>query len=269
MVGGNAVFTGTAATADAPMTAGPLPLVVLSHGGLRSAPDSGAWLGASLAQAGFIVVEVNASRPENAATAANEIWQRPRDISRALDMILGTPAWADHVDRDRLSVIGFALGGTAALSLTGSALDMDAYARSCTSGEAPAPDCAWFAARNVTLDQVDPGGFASLKPDPRLSAAIILEPEYPAVLKGGTVPTLLVSLSAEPVAVTGRSLETIAIPEATGFDAFATCTQAGPEILLEEDGDPALCGTSAEARAHVHDAITGAIRSFLAEAGSR
>ena len=40
-IGGNAVFQGALAAPDAPLPAAPLPLVVVSHGGLRSAADSG------------------------------------------------------------------------------------------------------------------------------------------------------------------------------------------------------------------------------------
>ena len=128
-VGGTAVFDGTGAALDAQGPDGAHPLVLLSHGGLRSAPDTGAWLAAALAEAGMLVAEINAPRPETAGAAMNEIWQRPRDIRRALDLILQDPAWAGRVDPGRIAVVGFALGGTAALSVSGAVLDADAYAR--------------------------------------------------------------------------------------------------------------------------------------------
>lgn len=74
-VGGNAIFIGQPAYRDAAMAPGPYPLVLLSHGGLRSAADSGAWLSVRLAEKGFIVVEVNGPRPNSAKAAVNEIWQ--------------------------------------------------------------------------------------------------------------------------------------------------------------------------------------------------
>lgn len=83
-VGGTPVFVGVAAAPNAEFTQSALPLVVVSHGGLRSATDSGAWLSSSIARAGFVVAEINAPRPDNAAVALNEIWQRPQDISRAI-----------------------------------------------------------------------------------------------------------------------------------------------------------------------------------------
>jgi predicted dienelactone hydrolase len=61
-IGGNPVFEGASAVPDAPFPEDAFPLVVLSHGGLRSATDSGAWLSSSIARAGYVVVEVNAPR---------------------------------------------------------------------------------------------------------------------------------------------------------------------------------------------------------------
>jgi len=48
----------------------------------------------------------------------------------------------------------------------------------------------------------------------------------------------------------------IAISDATAFDAFAVCTEAGPTILLEEEDDAAICGASLEGRNLAHKGIT-------------
>lgn len=271
-IGGNAVFSGASAAPNAPVPAGRLHLVVMSHGGLRSAADSGAWLGASLARVGFMAVEFNAPRPNNAATAVNEIWRRPRDISRAVDLILGDPAWARHVDQDRMSVLGFALGGTAALSVAGAAIDPELYLQSCSTGGPGAPDCGWYAAQNVALDQVDRRELARSGRDPRFGSAVALAPEYLAAFEGSAipaaVPTLMIRLDKDMSrSDEGDGVRTVLIPEASRFDAFPVCTEAGPRILLEEGGDPALCGASSEIRTQVHDEIAGTIASFLADSG--
>ncbi|MGL4557997.1 MAG: alpha/beta hydrolase family protein, partial [Afipia sp.] len=114
---------------DAPITQGQFPLILVSHGGLRSAEDSGAWLSSALARSGRIVVEVNGPRPGTGAEAVNEIWRRAHQLSRALDAILSDPEWADHIDPDDVSVVGFALGGTAALEVAGAEISVPAAAR--------------------------------------------------------------------------------------------------------------------------------------------
>lgn len=191
MVGGNAVFEGVSAANDAPILEGEFPLVVVSHGGLRSSSNSGAWLGEGLARPGFVAVEVNAPGPARAAMAVNEIWQRPRDISRTIDLMLGDQRRAEHVDHGGIFVVGFALGGTAALAVSGAELDAERYLQSCAADGVEAPDCEWYTAHNVALDQADPGELGQSRRDRRVKAAVAIDPEYLAVFSGdGRAPAV-------------------------------------------------------------------------------
>lgn len=267
-VGGNAVFAGTPAAPDAPIPAGPLPLVLVSHGGLRSAAESGAWLSAALAEAGYVAAEVDAPRPAAADEAVNEIWQRSQDLGRALDLILADPDWAERIDTSRIYAVGFALGGTAAMSAAGYVIDPRAYVASCSTRIAPAPDCGWYASEHVSPNHVDHAELAQSRYDPRIAAAVALAPEYLAVFAPSDVikaPTLVISLDgSSPVFAEGPAGETTVLADATAFDAFAACTKAGPAILKEDGGDPALCGDEAAARDHAHRRIVEAITAFLA-----
>lgn len=267
-VGGNPVFQGVSAAPEAPLPDGMLPLVVVSHGGLRSASDSGAWLSASVARAGFIVAEVNAPRPGTAAIALTEIWQRPQDIRRTLDLMLADTAWRDRIDRNRISVVGFALGGTAALSVAGAQLDGMRYMHSCDAdSRAKGPDCGWFAAQGVDLTQTSQQGLAQLARDPRIASVIAMAPEYLSALSSSPADasTLLMTFgNTDQEQGTLPEAQAVSIPEASALDAFAVCTEAGPDILLEEDGSSSLCGVSKEARETAHQAISKAITAFLA-----
>jgi predicted dienelactone hydrolase len=266
-IGGNPVFEGTAAAPDAPFSESALPLVVLSHGGLRSAIDSGAWLGANIARAGHVVVEVNAPRPEGGAVALNEIWLRPQDISRAIDLVLADEAWGPRIDRSKVSVAGFALGATAALSIAGAKMDTTRYMRSCASDHATdGPDCGWYAAQGVDLSETNPEGLAGLIRDTRVTSVIAVNPEYLDALgtAASDVRILRVSLGNSDGALGGDHVgQDVVIPGASVFDAFAVCTDVGPDILIKEDGDSSLCGVSREARQIVHQSISEAIISFL------
>ncbi|WP_225027259.1 alpha/beta hydrolase family protein [Xinfangfangia pollutisoli] len=268
-IGGNAVFEATPAVPDARVPGGRLPLILLSHGGLRSAADSGAWLAAALAAEGFLVVEVNAPAPATAAAAVDEIWQRRRDIRRGLDRILADPVWSGHVDPGRISVLGFALGGTAALSLAGAAFDPEAYLRACSGPVQEDPDCAWFAAQSVTMDRVDQAELGRPGADSRIAFAVAIAPEYlkafPAKAQGAALPALIMTLGPQPLAGPPPARQ-IAFPRAQTADAFALCTQAGAQILRDEGEDPALCGQDPGARAESHAALIAAIRDALAGA---
>lgn len=266
-IGGNAVFQGVAAAPDAPLPPGPLPLVVVSHGGLRSAADSGAWLGSSIARAGFLVVEVNAPFPDNAAESLDEIWRRPQDISRALDLMLGDTAWGARIDRNRISVAGFALGATAALSIAGADMDVEKYMQSCAAdGAAAGPDCRWYAAEGVELTQTDREGLQRRMHDARFTSVIAIDPEHMAALRlpPETENSLLISLGDQDHAAGVPGIaQSVVIPEASTFDVFSACTKAGPGILLEEDGDAAICGGPAEARESIHRKVSEAVTTFL------
>ncbi len=265
-VGGSAVFVGVSASVAAPDEGGRLPLVLLSHGGLRSAPDSGAWLAAALASAGFLVVEINAPRPVSAEDAVEEIWRRPADLTRALDLILADPVWAERVDHDAISAVGFALGGTAVLAIAGAGPDPDRYRRTCAGPAAQGPDCGWFAAQGVSPADTSLAELARSRRDTRITSIVTINPEYAELLnrpeKAQDVHTLFVSLGGSTVPGWEGS-QNLELPGATAFDAFALCTPAGPEILRDEGEDPALCATPAATREAIHGKVADAIIGFL------
>ena len=270
-VGANAVFTGVIAGRDASLTEERLPVVLLSHGGLRSAEDSGAWLTAALARAGYLAVEINAPRPGMAINAVTEIWHRPNDVSRALDAILSDPDWSEHIDQDHISVVGFALGATAALALGGGEFELQTFVQPC-NGTAGGPDCAWYQAQNVGLGSVDRNELAEPRRDSRISSIVAISPEYLDVFSGGLssidIPTMFVALGRDNTAHTSpqpNSFSQAIFPDATMADGFQVCTPAGPAILADGGGDPALCGLSNEARQRTHRAIVGEIVIFLGE----
>lgn len=266
-IGGNPVFEGASAAPDAPFPENVFPLVVVSHGGLRSATDSGAWLSASMARAGYVVVEVNAPRPDSAALALNEIWQRPRDIHRAIDLMLTDETWGPRIDASKISVAGFALGATAALSVAGVEMDAARYMRSCAADSTrEAPDCGWYAAQGADLSETNPEGLAGLARDPRITSVIAVNPEYLPALRTppADVSILRIALGNPDAPSDDNPIgQAVVIPGASVFDAFAICTVAGPDILIEEDGDSSLCGTSTETRRTIHQEVSDAITSFL------
>lgn len=268
-VGGNAVFLGTNAVRNAPTTGEKHPLVLISHGGLRSAADSGAWLSAKLAESGFLTIEVNAPRPGSAKQAVNEFWRRPNDVSRALDAILSDPDWAAHIDQSRISVVGFALSGTAALMLAGAAFEPQSFIQSCDT-PGGGPDCTWFEAQKISLGTVDVEALALPRYDPRINSVVAIAPEYLEMFLDGlpsiNTPTLLVSLGSDnglPALAPTHVVAQTTISNATIFDGFQACTAAGPAILADDGGDPALCGVSAEVRKGMHSEISNSILSFL------
>lgn len=104
---------------------GNFPLIMLSHGtgGNRI---SQMWLACELAGNGYIVASVDHfgntldnKIPENFV----KVWDRPLDISYAIDNILINSDWKSTIDSTQIGMVGFSLGGYTAIGLAGGILD--------------------------------------------------------------------------------------------------------------------------------------------------
>ncbi|MBI5130153.1 MAG: alpha/beta fold hydrolase [Rhodopseudomonas palustris] len=152
---------------DCPLTATKLPLVVLSHG-------RGGWFAAhidvaeALADAGFVVAAINHPGDNGNDSSKRDtlsLWQsRPDDIVRLIDYVLND--WKDRaaIDRTKIGLFGFSLGGATGFLVAGVKPDFDRLARVCNQ---QAGICAQLA-----------NGEAPPAPshDSRIRAAVIVDP---------------------------------------------------------------------------------------------
>ncbi len=130
---------------DAPPADGRFPLILLSHGdgGHRLSHHD---LATDLARHGFIVVTVTHPGDSDHDPAA---WRSDRvlvgreyDLRAALDAVLDDEVFGAHVDRDRIGVAGFSLGGYTALTLAGARPDFGRFGTYCQDTGAPPATCA-------------------------------------------------------------------------------------------------------------------------------
>ena len=83
-----------------------------------------AWLAETLASNGYIVAAVN-NHGNTAAEPSYQLhgfmlwWERARDISVLIDRLVADPQSGAHIDRSRIGVAGFSLGGYTALAMVG------------------------------------------------------------------------------------------------------------------------------------------------------
>jgi len=111
--------------ANPPPMAGPFPLVMYSSGGQASLPDNGV-LAAFLASHGFVVgavpqLEGSAVHPTRGGYGAR-VEVQTRDVEFAMGRLQDFPG----VDRRRLGVIGYSLGGLVALRMAARNSNVDA-----------------------------------------------------------------------------------------------------------------------------------------------
>jgi predicted dienelactone hydrolase len=110
--------------------AGRRPLIVLSHGrgsnGLLYA-----WFAEYLARRGYIVAAINHFRANtydsNITYLAGKIWQRPKDVAKAIDFLLADPVWGPAIDSERIGIAGHSQGGFTSLWVGGAKVSADKF----------------------------------------------------------------------------------------------------------------------------------------------
>lgn len=133
------IFTGGLASPGASISLSKqtYPLIVMSHG-TGGAAFQMMWLGRELAANGYIVAAVD----HHGNTAAEDSfdprgfhmpWERAQDLSSVLDLLLDDPAWAPHIDNDKIGAVGFSLGGYTVTALAGGRLDLQQFRAFCRS----------------------------------------------------------------------------------------------------------------------------------------
>ncbi len=154
---------------DCPLRGEKLPLIVVSHG------RRGNFLGhydtdEVLADAGFIVAAIDhpgdtvfdLSRTDDLSVYV----ERPNDIKRLIDFMVGTSAFAANIDRERIGLFGFSRGGYTGLAVIGANPDWAIATALCQQSTTHV--CEQIRAREFPAQPVTH--------DPRIKAAVIADP---------------------------------------------------------------------------------------------
>ena len=133
------VFIGGYAARQATLaeTSKTYPLILISHG-TGGAGMQMMWLGRELAAQGYIVAALD----HHGNTAAEDKfdprgfrmpWERAKDMSAVLNLLLDDPEWGNRVDKNNIGAVGFSLGGYTVTALAGGRLDFDKFEAFCES----------------------------------------------------------------------------------------------------------------------------------------
>lgn len=113
------------------------PVVLLSHGSGGKA-DKLFWLTERLVREGMMVVAVDHQgnmTGDNSADGMMRVWNRPKDLTFALDQVASQPFFRDRLDMDKVVAAGHSAGGATVLLLAGAKL-------SASRLTSPIPTCA-------------------------------------------------------------------------------------------------------------------------------
>ncbi|UXH99910.1 alpha/beta hydrolase family protein [Photobacterium sp. TY1-4] len=267
--GQSKVFLSTDVIRDAEIAPGQYPVVLLSHGGMRSAFVHTGWIAAALVKQGYFVVVpkppgFDALQPQS---APHELVRRPSDISLALSSLKQHPALDQYVDHRRVFGAGFFLGGTAMMTLAGAKISPDAYKTSCEQ-EGVNIDCQWLSTNRVDFTAIRDELITGTTTDPRIKAYVVINPELTQTfdeqsLKAISVPVTVLDLSGSENAALAPAKSLSEIPQlklsrvsaATPYSAFSRCSEIGLQILTAEGADDMCIEPGAVTRAAHHRKI--------------
>lgn len=281
IVGENRVFEGTPASVGAEPETGRHPLILLSHGSGSTVQAMG-WLAAHLAKAGFIVAGPNHPRTTSGdSTPADTplLWQRVDDLSSIITALSASQDWGGIVDNERIGVLGFSLGGAAAMKISGARAGLEAYAGYCDTWP-DMPDCRWFAGgiayadwemievEPLDLRTIDKGLFERQNRDPRIKSAVLVDPSVAQAfdaesLRQIDIPMAFINLGAPHSIIAGVDSSELAgltphgslshIDQAIHFSFLAECRQDAKAFLKKiGEVDPICDDGGNRSRADIH-----------------
>ena len=231
------------AVKNCPISGDKLPLVVVSHGrgGSFVAHHDTA---ETLADAGFVVAAINHPGDNtfdiSRSGDLSVFFERPTDIKRLIDFMVGASSIASKIDPERIGFFGFSRGGYTGLVLIGAKPDWASATAFCQNRSSPI--CEQILGKQFSAQP--------LVPDLRIKAAVIADPlailftaqSFSAV----KVPVQLWAserggdgVSPESVAAVDRNLsgdhEYHVVPNAGHFAFLMPC----PPVLAKEV--PEIC----------------------------
>lgn len=256
---------------------GRFPLLIISH---DTSTDRFAHhnLASWLAQAGFVVAAPSHSRDYmdnmDDLFTFDQLARRVQEIGKTIDMLADQKDLAAIVDKERIGIIGFGSGGSAALLLGGALPDCGGWPEYCgNAGEQDVYCSTWARDRINILCQSFP--LKTSLADRRVKAVAAISPGYGMLFDNDSFryfypPLLLVCagkdqfnvarLHCEPLArLLGKRTRYLALPDA---DAGALMAPCPPGLAAEL---PELCqSVQPYRREAIHLELRAALLAFFA-----
>lgn len=248
------------------------PLVIFSHG-FQGDRFGNSWIAEALVDKGYIVVMIdhtfNTSYDHSDLFIYTSMWQRPLDMTELLTYLLEHPEWGKVINKDKIAALGFSLGGTTALWLSGIKADKDKFRQTMDDKYARWSDWPKYASEKARA--VDWNKAEQSYKDERIKAVISIAPDLgEAFTKGGLkeadVPTLIIvgdkdritpkKKNAEFYAKGIKGSELLVIDGVEHFTFMNKCSAIGFQIT------PNLC-TSDGKKAKAYTQVIDKIYNFL------
>ncbi|PSH67987.1 dienelactone hydrolase [Phyllobacterium brassicacearum] len=286
LLGDNAFFVGTSAMRDAPISDGKYPLILLSHGaGLAGSAQALSWIATPLAEHGFVVAAP--THPGNtgrnrSAFETMRIWLRPAGLI-ATFTIETDAFFQNHLDQDKIGVLGLSLGGNTALAIAGARIDPLLLAGYCDTDLLNPSLCGWVRQSGVDLHAMNLESANRDNRDERIRFAMAIDPAPSDIFEVKSfasirIPVDIINLGqpgkipgaaqASGIAKAISNARYAVVEDASHYSMFAECKPNASNIIAAEKIDDPLCGdgggrSRAEIHAQLIDMISKAIEPTL------
>ncbi|MDV5354249.1 alpha/beta fold hydrolase [Enterobacter asburiae] len=285
-VGDNPVFVGTPALLNAQPTTGTHPLLLLSHGYGGNWRNLN-WLAQRMAAQGYIVAAPDhpgTTTRNKAQQDAWQLWQRPRDLRRVMNDLIGDPAIAGQVDIRRIAAIGHSLGGWTVMELAGARFDAGRFQTDCKSHPVLA-GCKLIPTLGINRPETSASLMESQR-EPLIKAVVSLDLGLargftPESLTRLSVPVLILSAQADSDELPARlesgylqhyipaaKQQSQIVTGATHFSFMQLCKPGAKALIEAQDpGEGIVCEDGgALSRADIHHRLSDTITVFLQQA---
>jgi len=260
LLGDNALFVGTPAMRDAPISSGKFPLILLSHGaGLAGNAQALSWIAAPLAQQGFVVAAPthpgNSGRDRSAAETM-KLWLRPADLTETLNAIEKDVYFKESLDQGKIGVLGLSMGGGTALAIAGARMDPKLIAGYCDTNVLNPSLCDWVKQSGVDLHSMNLQPAGRDNQDKRVGFAMAFDPAPSDIYEIKSfsriaIPVDLINLGqpgripltaqASGIAKAIPNARYAVVEDASHFSMFGECKPGAADIIKSEKIVDPLC----------------------------
>lgn len=278
VIAGNVAFEGFKASQNAKIQDGTFPLYVLVHGTSGNWKNL-SWLAAALAKEGAFVMAANHpdyTSGNSSPASVMKMWDQPKDISFLLDRVFSSD-FSEYLDKDRINVIGYSLGGYSALALAGAVLDMKSYLSFCLENLDKA--CEYFSSTFPDFNDSFYENASKNHIDDRIMTSIAIAPGFvesmtDVSLANIDIPVLIIGAEHDkniPPATHfepkrrkfSETTEYQEINDASHFSFMQICRPKAIEILAEEGAEFVCKDGGTKSRQEIHKELYQMISKYI------